>query len=239
MMATTVDSNSTPLTILCTMGMRGVLEGLAGSLRARGLPFTAVYEPTNLILRRLAGGERADVTILLDTTIEQLTRDGMLLAGSRRDLARTGVAIAVRAGAPKPDISTVDAFKRALLAAPSIAYTKSGASGIYFASVLERLGIADAVNSRARVEDGFVGELAARGEVSMSVQQMSELLPIPGIDVVGPLPDEVQKITVFSAGIFAGTGRAEAARALIASLASPEAEEMIRNKGLEPASAFV
>lgn len=238
-MATSGDLNSSPLSILCTLGMRGVLMGLAESLGARGMPFSAHYESTNAILRRLAAGERADVAVLLDATIEQLTQAGTLVAGSRRALARSGVAIAVRAGAKKPDISTLDAFKRALIAAPSIAYTRTGASGLHFATVIDRLGIVEEVNRKAKVQDGLVGELAARGEVAIAVQQTSELLPVAGIEIVGPLPDEVQKMSVFSAGIFTGTPRADAARALIAYLASADAERVIRDKGLEPASAFV
>ena len=226
---------SSRLAILCTLGMRGVLVELAESLEASGLPFVAHYESTNAILCRLDRGERADVAILLDATIEQLTRSGRLLAESRRELARSGVAIAVRAGAEKPDISTVDAFRRALLSAASIAYTRTGASGLHFAAVIERLGIADEVNRKARVEDGLVGELAARGEVAIAVQQMSELRPVGGIDIVGQLPTEVQKMSVFSGGIFADTAHADAGRQLIAYLGSVAAESAIRDNGLEPA----
>lgn len=230
---------STRLAILCTLGMRGVLVGLAESLGARGLPFVAHYESTNAILSRIDQGERGDVAILLDATIEQLTRSGRLLAGSRCELARSGVAIAVQAGAEKPDISTVDALRCALLSAASIAYTRTGASGLHFAAVIERLGIAGEVNRKARVEDGLVGELAARGEVAIAVQQTSELQPVSGIEIVGPLPMEVQKMSVFSGGIFTHTAHLDAARRLIAYLASAEAESAIREKGLEPARSVV
>jgi molybdate transport system substrate-binding protein len=230
---------SSRLAILCTFGMRGVLAGLTESLGACGLPFVAHYESTNAILCRLDQGERADIAILLDATIEQLTRSGRLLAGSRRELARSGVAIAVRAGAELPDISTVDAFRRALLSAASIAYTRTGASGLHFAAVIERLGIAEEVNRKARVEDGLVGELVARGEVAMAVQQTSELRPVGGIEIVGPLPTEVQKISVFSGGVFADTAHPDAARGLIAYLASAEAESAIKDNGLEPAGSVV
>jgi len=238
-MAPAGDVNSSAVSILCTLGMRGVMMELSHTLAARGLPFKAQFESTNAIKRRLAEGERADVAILLAATVDELIAAGTLAAGSRRDLARSGVAIAVRAGGDKPDISTVEAFKRAMLAAPSVAYTKSGASGIHFASVIERLGIAEAVNRNAKVQDGLVGELAARGEAAIAVQQTSELMPVAGIDIVGPLPAELQTMSVFSAGVFAGSRRAEAARALIAALASPQVEPVIRQKGLEPASAFV
>jgi molybdate transport system substrate-binding protein len=231
--------NSPSLSILCTLGLRGVMTALEDELAARGLPFRAHYESTKAIMARLATGERADLALLLSGTVEELTAAGTLIPGSRRDLARSGVAIAVKAGAPKPDISTVEALKRTLLAAPSIAYTKSGASGIHFAAVIDQLGIADQIRPKAKVQDGLVGELAARGEAAMAVQQMSELLPVAGIEIIGPLPDAVQKMSVFSAGIFVGCERPEAARALISFLASREAEPVLRDKGLEPASAFV
>jgi molybdate transport system substrate-binding protein len=239
MMAAPDDANTAPLKILCTLGLRGVMMELAPSIAASGLPFAATYESTNAILRRLASGEQADIAILIDTTVDELIKAGTLRPGSRRDIARSGVAIAVRAGAPKPDISTAAAFKRALLAARSIAYTKSGASGLYFASLIERLGIAEEINRKARIQDGLVGELAARGEAEIAVQQASELLPVAGIDIVGPLPDELQKMTVFSAGIFATTRRSDEAKALIERLAAPAAEKVVRDKGLEPASMFV
>jgi molybdate transport system substrate-binding protein len=211
---------------------------LSPAMAADGLPFTAIYESTNALLRRLDAGERADVALLIDTTVDELIKSGMLRPGSRRDLGRSGVAIAVRAGAPKPDISTPEAFKRALLAARSVAYTRTGASGIYFASVIERLGIADEIKRKAIIEDGLVGEFAARGEAEIAVQQASELLPVAGIDMVGPFPDALQTLTVFSAAIFAACERVERATALIERLASPAAAAIIKARGLEPASTF-
>lgn len=238
-MTITGAATSSPLSIFCTLGMRGVLSALSDTLVAHELPFTAHYEPSNLLVHRIDAGEQADVAIMLAGTIDQLSEAGTLITGSRRDLARSGIAIAVQAGAPKPDISTVDALRRALLAAPSVAYTKSGASGIHFATIIEQLGIADEINRKAKVLDGLVGELAARGEVAIAVQQTSELMPVAGIEIVGPLPDAIQKTSVFSAGIFAGSPRGDAARKLISFLASAEAALVIRDKGLEPASAFV
>ena len=225
-----------PIKIFCTLGLRGALVGFADALAAHGFPFDAVYESSNGILRRLDQGECADVAILLDATINQLAQAGTILAGSRRELARTGVAIAVRAGAEKPDISTVDALRRVLLSAPSIAFTRTGASGLHFASVIDRLGIADVVNRKAKIVDGLVGELAARGEVAFAVQQMSELRPINGIEIVGPLPDKVQKMSVFSVGIFAVTKHLDAARRSIEYLTSKEAERGLIDNGLEPAN---
>jgi molybdate transport system substrate-binding protein len=150
-------------------------------------------------------------------------------------LARSGIGIAVRAGAPKPDIATADALKRALLAAKSVAYTIEGASGIYFAAVLARLGIAAEVKAKAKLlTSGATAELAARGEAELAVQQISEILPVAGAELVGPLPPELQLQTVFAVGIGSQAKMPDAAAALARFLTSPEAVCVIRAKGLEP-----
>jgi molybdate transport system substrate-binding protein len=228
-----------PIRILCTLGLRGVMTEIAPMLARRGLDFAATYGATNLMMRLMADGERADVAILMDTAIADLTRAGTIAAGSRRDLARSGIGIAVAAGAAKPDIGTVDAFRRAMLAARAIGYSKSGASGLHFADLIVRLGIAETVNRTAKVQDGVVGEFAARGEVEIAVQQISELKLVDGIDIVGPLPDELQKLTVFSAGVFAASERRAQAASLIAALAMPDVAAVMRAKGLEPIAALV
>ena len=220
--------------ILCTLGLRGLLDEITPALEARGLYFTASYGATNVLIPRIANGEAADVAILTDTAVDGLIEHGTLTAGSRRDLARSAIGIAVRAGAPKPDIRTVEAFKQALIAARSIAFSRSGASGIHFAGLLGQLGIADEVARKARVFDGVVGTLAARGEVEIAVQQVSELKLVGGIDIVGPLPDPLQKITVFSAGVFAASPRPAAAGLLIEALRTPQVAAVMRNQGLEP-----
>ena len=159
-----------------------------------------------------------------------LIKDGKVVADSRVDLARSGIGIAVRAGAPKPDISSVDAFKRALLEAKSIAYSDS-ASGVYVSSELfQRLGITDQVVGKSKMIPAEpVGAVVARGgQAEIGLQQASELLPVPGIDYVGPLPAELQKITVFSAGVAVGAKEPDAARALISCLASPAAAGAIK-----------
>jgi molybdate transport system substrate-binding protein len=234
----THDACAAPLAILCTLGLRGLLRELAPSLAADGLAFDATYGPTNALRQKLADGAGADLAFMIDSSIDELIAAGTLAPGSRRIIARSGVAIAVKAGAAKPDISTPDAFKRALLSARSIAFTVTGASGIHFAEVIDRLGIADQIRRKAVIRDGVTGERAASGEVEIAVQQMSELFPVAGIDIVGPLPGDLQALTVFSASVFASSGRAREAEALIARLTTPEAERVIRAKGLEPASAF-
>jgi molybdate transport system substrate-binding protein len=222
------------LRVLSTLGLRGVMTEITPVLTRRGLDFTASYGASNILMPRIAAGEAADVAILTDAAIEDLTQRGVVVDGSRRDLARSAIGIAVRAGAARPNIRTVDAFKETILAARSIAFSRSGASGLHFAKLIEQLGIAAEVMRKARVFDGVVGELAAKGDVEMAVQQVSELKLVDGIDILGALPDELQKITVFSAGVFARTARPAAAGLLIAALASPEAMGAMRRQGLEP-----
>jgi molybdate transport system substrate-binding protein len=184
---------------------------------------------------RLNRGEPVDVVILADTALDELIKQGKVVAGSRVDLVRSRIGMAVRAGAPKPDISTVDALRRTLLQARSIAYSSS-ASGIYLSTELfQRLGIADQVMPKSkRIESERVGTVVARGDAEIGFQQISELLPVPGIEYVGPLPPDVQKVTVFSAGVAAGASKPDAARALIKFLASPAAVPAIRKSGLDP-----
>lgn len=193
--------------------------------------------PTS-IPNRLERGEPLDVVILADTALDALIRAGKVVSGSRVDLVRSRIGMAVRAGAPKPDISTVAALTRTLLQAKSIAFSDS-ASGVYISTeLLQRLGIADRVLPKSqRIQSEPVGAVVARGEAEVGFQQISELLPEKGIDIVGPLPPDVQKVTVFSAGIVAGAKAPDAARALIAYLASPAAAAAITKAGLEPANA--
>jgi len=184
---------------------------------------------------RLARHEPVDVLIMVGYALGQLVEQGKVAADSRADLARSGIGVVVRAGAPRPDIGSVDALRRALLAAKSIAYSDS-ASGVYIQNeMLKRLGIAEQVAGKARMIPAEpVGAVVARGEAEIGFQQISELRPIKGIDLVGPLPPEVQQVTVFSAGIVSNSQEPDAARALIRFLASPAAAPAITESGMEP-----
>ena len=184
---------------------------------------------------RLNRGEAADVVILAREALDDLVAKGKVVPGSQVDLVRSTIGMAVRAGAPKPDISSVDALKRTLLAAKSIAYSAS-ASGVYLSTELfPQLGIADAIKDKSRrIESERVGTVVARGDAEIGFQQVSELLPIPGLDYVGPLPEAVQRVTVFSAGIATNAKNLAAARALIRYLTSAEVAPTIRKSGLEP-----
>ncbi len=235
----TVADDSSAIRVFCTLALQGVMTAITPLLAARGVTFAATYGATALLTQRMAGGEAADVAILIDTAIDELTAKSIMVAGSRRDLARSAVGLAVRAGAPKPDIGSAEAFKQALLAARSVGYSKSGASGLYFARLIETLGIAEEIKRKAKIQDGIVGEFAAKGEVEIAIQQISELKLVDGIDIVGPLPEALQKETVFSAGVFAKSPRREAAQDFVAALTSADVQAVMRDKGLEPVAAVV
>jgi molybdate transport system substrate-binding protein len=211
--------------------------------RASGNKVLTAYGPSmgttvNAIPVRLERGEPADVLIMVGYALGDLIKNGKVIADSRVDLVKSPIGIAVKAGAPKPDIGSSDALKRALLAAKSIAYSDS-ASGVYVSTeMFGKLGIADDMKSKAKMIPATpVGEIVARGEAEIGFQQISELKPVSGIDIVGPLPDELQKITVFSAGIATAAKEPEAGKALIKFLASPAARDTIVKSGLDPIAA--
>jgi molybdate transport system substrate-binding protein len=192
----------------------------------------------NAIPMRLARGEPADVLILVGYALGDLIKEGKVLPDSRVDLVNSKIGIAVKAGSPKPDISSVDALKRALLAAKSVAYSDS-ASGVYVSTeMFGKLGIADAMKDKAKkIPATPVAEIVARGDAEIGLQQISELKAVPGVDIVGPLPADLQKITVFSAGIASVSKEPEAGKALIEFLASPAARDTIVKSGMEPIAA--
>jgi molybdate transport system substrate-binding protein len=197
---------------------------------------TSIGTGENSIPNRLRRGEAVDVVIVADAVLLGFIKDGLIMGESYTPLARSAIGMAVRAGAPKPDISTVDALKRTLLQAKSIAYSAS-VSGDYFTTELvQRLGIADQVLGKSRRTEGGerVGAVIARGEAEIGLQQISELLPVPGVDFVGPLPAAVQRVTVFSAGIGTGSRNPAIAKSFIDFLTSPAAVAVIRKTALEP-----
>jgi molybdate transport system substrate-binding protein len=218
--------------ILSTIGMRRVLEEIAPEFeRAHGCTVERRYDSSVAHMRRVAEGKIGDAAVFTAAAIDDLIAQGKV--ARRIDLAHSGVGIAVRAGAPKPDIGTAEDFKAALLAAKSVAHSKTGASGLYFVNLIERLGIASAIHAKAVVHDGLTGEIAARGEAELAVQQVSELMQAAGVDIVGPLPDELQSMTVFSAGVFREAP--PIAHGFIAALAAPANAALIRRSGMMPA----
>ncbi len=211
------------------------LELAAQFEKMSGHQVTTVFSGTLNVQKRLADGEPCDLIIMAGPAIDDQIRLGRAVAGSRVDFAQSGTGLAVRKGAAKPDISSVDAFKKTLLAAKSIGYS-TGPSGLYMLSVFEKLGVADQVKGKLKQTPSgvFVGTLIASGETEIGFQQISELVHFAGIDYVGPLPGELQRMTMFSTGIHAGAKQAEAARALVKFITAPPAAAVIRKHGLEP-----
>jgi len=223
--------------VLASNSMRAVLAELLPQFeRANGRKVEISYDPAKITLRRIEQGESADAVILNASAIDDLVASGKLDPKRERVvLARCGVGVAVRAGAAKPDIRTVDAFKRALLAAKSIAHTSEGASGMHFSKLIERLGIAGEIKAKARTQPGgLVAELIVNGTAELAIQQIPELLAVPGIDLVGPLPAELQLISVVSAAVFANARDAQGAQALLEFVSSPAAKRVIEARGLQP-----
>jgi len=201
--------------------------------RATGHKVDNLWVPSVQMMNRLKGGETVDLVILSAAALEDLRKAGIV--SERTDLAKSGIGVAVKAGAPKPDISSSAALKRAVLAAKGIAYS-TGPSGIYLIKLFERMGIAEQIKSRVKQVQGVpAGSVVARGEAELAFQQVSELLPVPGIELVGPLSPDVQEITIFSAGLHAKAPHPDAARALVKHLTAPAAAPVIRKKGMEPA----
>jgi molybdate transport system substrate-binding protein len=211
--------------------------------RSTGHKVLTAYGPSmgttiNAIPVRLERGEPADVLIMVGYALGDLVKQGKVVADSRVDLVKSPIGVAVKSGAQKPDISSAQAIKSALLAAKTIAYSDS-ARGVYVSTeMFQKLGIAEEMRDKARkIRATPVGEIVARGDAEIGFQQISELRPVAGIDIVGPLPDELQKITVFSAGIATVSREPDAGKALIKFLASPEARDTLVKSGLDPIPA--
>lgn len=226
--------------LLSAIAVQGVVEALIPAFeKAHGCTLGVVWATAPLLLKRLQAGETADALILNRATTDALLGTGGIVAGSDVVIASSATAIAVRAGAAKPDISTPEALKRTLLEARAISYTDpaaGGASGIYFARLLERMGIAAEINAKTKFPppSGYSGMFLPTGEADLAVQQVPELLHVPGVEIVGHLPGDLHMVTVFVAAIPADSAQPVLARALIESLRTPEAKALFRAKGLEP-----
>jgi molybdate transport system substrate-binding protein len=222
--------------VLSTHAVQDVLSELAPAFeRTSGSKLTIDYDPANALKRRIDEGAVFDVAIVTRAVIDALAGQGKVISDSCIDISRSGLGIAVRKGAARPDVATVDAFKRALLAAGSVVRSKEGTSGLYFDTLLTRLGIGEAMRGKIVLGgSGRIAELVARGEAELAVQQIPELLPVVGVDFVGPLPDELQLYTIFSAGMSAECRLRHVAKAFIDSLTTSAAATLFGLKGLEP-----
>ena len=223
--------------ILSTHAVQEVLTELGPVFqRASGSDLAINYDPANALKRTIEAGTSFDVAIVTRTVIDELAVKGKVRRETSKDICRSGLGVAVRQDAAAPDIATVDAFRRSLLAARSVVRSKEGTSGLYFETLLDRLGIADAMRGKIVLgPSGRIAELVARGEAEMAVQQIPELLPVKGVQFVGPLPGELQLWTVFAAGIGSAAKDPAAAKAFLEALVAPSTVALLKAKGLEPA----
>jgi molybdate transport system substrate-binding protein len=219
--------------VLSSLALKGVLESSRSAFEQAVGRLELRFDATQAILERLAQGARADLLILTSEALEDLRKKGEVT--QVRALGSSGVGLAVRAGAAKPDIGSTQALVRTLLSADSVAHSKVGASGIYFSELLERFGIAGKLKKRIVVEKGPVGLAVAAGEAEIGVQQLCELAPVRGLDIVGPLPRPLQKLTYFSAGVTARATHPESAKALVILLTSEAARTAMLAGGMQPA----
>lgn len=227
--------------VLATTALKTSLDELAPEFqRATGNTFSCSFGPSARIAKMVADGEPHDVTIVTDRGHDDLTRQGRLVPGIRADIAKSAMALAVQKGAPKPDISSAETFKAALLAAKSLGMSNpvgGGQSGANLAKIFDQLGIAEAMKAKSVYGPGgpagLIGHFLVRKEVEIGIQQLPELMAVTGIDIVGPLPPDLQRMTVFSAGLSTGATNVEGANALIHFLTTPKAVAVIKAKGME------
>lgn len=209
--------------------------------RTSGHKVVVDNDTVGALTKRIEGGETFDLAVLTPAAVDGLASKGKLVPGSRANLARVGIGVVVKEGAPKPDISSLAAFKQALLAAKSVAYidpAAGGSSGIYVAGLLDKLGIAAEVKPKAKlIPGGAVAEHVARGEAELGIHQISEILPVKGVTLVGPLPPDIQNYTVYAAALGAQAKESDAAKALLKALSGPAAAEVLKSKGMEPAGS--
>lgn len=219
------------LSVISTLALKGVLDAAAPAHSSR---LHAEFHATQALLKDIAAGKSADVVILTDEGIAELAQKGFLMAGTTMKIGKSGVGLAVRAGARKPDISRLDALKKTLVSADSVGHSRMGASGLYFAGLLERLGLADKLKKRVIVDKGPVAAGVASGEIQLGAQLLCELAPVKGIDIVGPLPDEVQKFYAFSAAVMAKAAQPDAAKAFLEFLMSDAVRAEMKRNYLQP-----
>ena len=226
------------LVVFSAGAVRAIVTELSEAFRQEtGHAVALSFGTVGVTRGKITSGAPVDVVIMTDTAVDDVIREGGLVAGSRTDLARTGMGVGIRDGAPRPDISTPEAFKATLLAAKSLVYVdpaQGATSGIHFKSVLERLGIADAVRAKTQlVAGGYPAEKVASGEAELVVHQISEIVPVKGVVMIGPLPADLQKVTVYSAGLAARSAAPETARAFIAFLTRPAFKAKFAAAGLD------
>jgi molybdate transport system substrate-binding protein len=231
-------ASAAEIKVLTAGAMRGVVDTLLPDFeKATGHKVTVDNATAGVLAKRIEEGEAFDVAIVTAVVVDSLAGKGKLAAGSRTDLARVGMGVAVKAGAPVPDIKTVDAFKRTLLEAKSVAYIdpkSGGTTGVFFERLIEKLGIAEQVRAKAKLKDGgHVADLVASGDAEIAVHVISEIVPVKGAVLVGPLPAEIQTTTTYVGASSTGSSNAEAAKAFIQFVAGPASAPVLQTKGME------
>jgi molybdate transport system substrate-binding protein len=233
------EANAAEVTVLASVALTSVLDKLGPAFeRFSGNKVSVGYGLTADLRKRVLNGEAVDVVILGAQALDDLQKQGKLMPGSATGVAGTPVSVVIRAGAPKPDISSVDAFKRTLLSAKSIVYAdpaKGGLSGVYFARVLDRLGLTEQLRTKTILVPGAqAAEVVAKGDAELGVAQGSEIVPVSGAQLVGPLPGEIASVTIFAAGVGADSKSPDAAKAFIGYLKGPAAAPTLKAEGFEP-----
>jgi len=231
-------ADAAELHVLSAGAVRSVVSDLAVAFeKETGHTVKLTFGTVGVIKSKLASADPADVAIMTDTALDEMTRQGVVRQGTWAMVGRTGIGVGVRDGAPKPDIGSPEAFKQALLATKSLTYVdpaQGATSGMHFAGVLKQLGVADAVKGKTTlVPGGYPAELVAKGEVEMVVHQISEIVPVQGVTLVGPLPKELQKVTVYSAGVAVASTSKDAAREFVTFLARPDFKPKLAAAGLD------
>jgi molybdate transport system substrate-binding protein len=230
-------ASAAELKVLTTGAMKPVVLALLPQFESQGHKVTVENDTAGALTKRIENGDGYDVAVITPGAIDGLIAKGKVAPGSRTNVARVGVGVMVKAGAPKPDIATVDAFKQTLLAAKSIAHidpASGGSTGIYLAGLFEKLGMTEVLKPKTKLKfGGLVADLIVNGDAEIGLQSISEIILAKGVTFVGPLPADIQNYTVYAAGISPTTKEAEAAKALIGLLASPAAANVLREKGLE------
>jgi len=225
-----------PTRMMSALVIRAMVDEMVlPAFRRDGSEAEMVWDPTVALMERIRGGERADGILAIDWALDELAEKGLIDIASRRPVAQAAFGLAVMAGAPKPDISTGERLRQVLLDTPSLVYSQAGASGIYFEKLIDRLGIGEQIRAKATIiPRGLTGEKLANGEVVLAIQQISELLAVKGIELVGPFPPDVQETTNFSAALFTEAADPDGARRFIDILLTPEARRIYLDIGLKP-----
>jgi len=236
-MATVQPGAAAEVKVLTAGAFKQVVLAVAPEFEKSGHKLVVDNDTVGALTKRIEGGEAFDVAVLTPAAVDELTKKGKIADGSKTALARVGVGVMVKAGAPVPDISTVEAFKRALLQAKSVAYidpASGGSSGIYIANLLEKMGIANDIKPKAKLKQGgYVADLIKSGEAELGIHQISEIVPVKEVTLVGPLPADIQNYTTYAAGISPSARDDAAAKALIQVFSGPAAAAVLKEKGMD------